>query len=352
MSDDVENLRTALRQRADKIEQQARQQISHADVALKHADKDDPAQARITASRKAVIGIGEQIDALKSKISAEREPVRESLLLAQQAVTETEAEVKRLALQIEDKEREIENLVKTLSRREAGLGEIMIPDSEKQSRAYALRIEVAGLYTALGSAKAAMAEAVQARDELEAETVYTPVEADPRMAELYRNMEAETSALSLMQSQIAGTAVKKDQGLFSEEENTKIIELARQTIKTAFPDLIAESIFRDALAKTQTALGAYLTPEIILSLRQTQGFTADSRGLAARLVSTLDKTLELPLLDEKQKNLFLNIIVSMVVAAMQHGQTLDKSIPAIRPQPDINKKKVGKKASKKPGKKK
>ncbi len=337
MSDEVETSRSELRQRTERIVHQARQQATYAEVALRHAKKDDPLQKQIKESREALISVGEQIDALKAKIDAEREPARESLAQAQQAVIEAESEVERLMRQIEKKERETDGLSQMKSRKDTVLGDIVVPDPEAKARASALRAEVAGFYTALGTAKGALADAVQARDELETETVYMPVEADPRMAELYRNLEAETTALSLLQGQVLGGPDTPPSSLFTNEETNKITVLAAETIKTALPDFVEASVFRDVVQKLEAALRKYVPAEVLGLMRDSRGITKDSKGLATRLTSTLDRAVDLPMLDDKQKTAFLRIVVPAVVEAMEDGKTLDAVLEAVTTKPSRKK---------------
>ena len=347
MSDETDTYRKNLRQKAKKIEHRARQQATYAEVALKRTDKDDPYQKQIRESREALISVGEQIDTLKAKIMAERRPIRENMAQAQQAVAEAESETERLTHQIGMKEQEIDKLSDIRSRQDAGLGEIVVADPEAKARMSALRVEVAGLYTALGTAKAAQADAIQARDELETEMIL-PVEADPRIAELYRNMEAETTALASLQSQVLGRgAIAQSEVLTPEEINT-IIHLAVEKINTTLPHFLEVPVLRHAVQSIEAALGKYIPEEALDLMRDTRGITAGNRELAGRLTAVLDREVDTPMLDDRQKAALLRIVVPTLVEAMEEGKMMDSVLAEVIKEPS---RVPGSRKKKKPAKK-
>ena len=131
---------------------------------------------------------------MQAQIEEERKPALEQLALAEQSLLQVKAEVEQLKQQIQEKETEIDQLSQLTVETDAGLGQIEVPDPEASSRAYALRVEVAGLYNSLSSAKATLADATQSVVDLQSQSTAVPIDADPRMAELYTQMEAKNDS--------------------------------------------------------------------------------------------------------------------------------------------------------------
>jgi hypothetical protein len=325
MADTPETLASELRQRADRLTEDARRELAAAEQALKrHAHGDDATRVRMVQARETVAALGERIESMRRRISEERKPIRATLSAAENAALQAQAHCDQLVRQIQDKEREIEQLAGRRARRRVALGELIVTDPEATSRANALRTEVAGLYGALATAKGVVADAYHALSTLRTEAEETPIEADPRVAELYRSLELETAALASIRQPRGAQAAPAP--LFTEAEKARMLGVVRGRVALAVPEDVQEDILRDAVERVEAALVHQLPVSSAGLLRRKQGLAGDAKGLASRLGEAVGKSLELPLLDPKQKAALVQSIVELVADGLRDGSTLDAAL--------------------------
>jgi hypothetical protein len=204
------------------------------------------------------------------------------------------------------------------------LGKIRIPDPTAVARADALRLETAGLYGAMATAQAVLARTTQALETLYVEAANAPIEADPRAMVLYKELEAEKTAVAALTEQATAAARQRLQEFFTIENRRKLAAMASKKMDTGLPDDVEQELFFDAVAKIEQAV-LEAVPSRALALMQDakRGISGDTQTFETRLTQTINAKVDIPMLDERQEEVLFGLLIHVMVAAMKPDKTLD-----------------------------
>ena len=221
---------------------------------------------QITGAQQSVQDLVDQIEAMKKRVANERAEAARELEKVRHAVDQAQVNVKTLIGQIQEKERAIEELSqRVLHKNVWPLGDMSVPDPEAITRAGGIRVEIAGLHGALSTAQVVLANTMQSMEALQAYVEHTPIEADPRLAQLYSKLQAEQKGISALVDQASEAAKRSFQGVLSDANKAKIAEIASTRLDTGLPDSVEVALFVDAIEKVEKAL-ADAIPAKVFSL--------------------------------------------------------------------------------------
>lgn len=326
LDESIEQTAHQIRAKADQVINDAVQQAASAHQALARQGAEQHLLDQIRAAQESVQSIAEKIAAARHQIEAERQPVEERLSEMQAAVTRAQAEVDNISAQIKAKEQEINRLSKETHQVKNvwPLGNIRIPNPKAVAQAGALRVEVAGLHGAMATAQQVLARAEHETQALHVEALKAPIEADPRVMALFKELEAEKTAIATLSGQLTGEVRTRLQELFTTENRHKLAAMASKKIDTGFPDDVEEDLFFDAIAKIEQAVMEAI-PAKALALMQDagQGISGNTKAFETRLVEKINAQVDIPMLDEKQEGLLFGLLIHLMVQAMMPAKTLD-----------------------------
>lgn len=296
-----------------------------AEETLKHMDMDALSKEKISKAVKEVSAIASSIEAMRAIIEKEKQPLQEALSKALEQVNEFRAQVDMMYTKIRAKEEEI-TLLEQQSKEVTlpVLGKFFVPDLEALHRAAALKMEVAGLYTAMSVSKTALATAEQGVIAVRAQLVSSPPEADQRMAGLQLSLDTTRNFIISLIEKHTGYVQQEIAGLFSADNKKLLLDLMRRNIPAGLPDMISEAIFMDALGQMEKLLAEILPAELIGMMKdKSTGVNGKLDQLVNRLTEKINKEIDLPLLDEEQEAWLFRTVIGAVTKSMKKGQLID-----------------------------
>jgi uncharacterized protein YqgV (UPF0045/DUF77 family) len=324
----MENITNPVEQitvKANSLLKDALDAAARAEETLKHVDMDTLAKARINKAAKEVSDIASAIDAMRVIIEKERQPLLDALSQALEQVNEFKVQVDMMHTRIRAKEEEIKRLEQ--QHKEVLfplLGKFTIPDPEALPRIAALKMEVAGLYTAMSVSKTALATAEQGVCAIREQLLSSPVEADPRIAGLQRSLDVARNMIDNLLEKHTGAFQQEIVGLFSDDNKKLLLDLMRKNIPAGLPGAISEAIFMDALQKMEKLLVEILPAELIGMMKdETTGVNGKLDHLVNRLTEKINKEIDLPLLDEEQEAWLFHTVIDAITRSMKKGHLID-----------------------------
>jgi hypothetical protein len=315
-----------IREKADQAVNDAIQEAAGAHQTLTRKGTGGQLVEEIRASQESMYAIAEKIAAVKNQIAAERKPIEEKLSEMQTAAARARAEVDNISFQIKAKEKEIDRLSKETHQMKDvwPLGKIRIPDPKAVAQAGALRVEVAGMHGAMATAQEVLARTTQALETLYVEAANAPIEADPRVMVLYKELEAEKNVVAALTKQALEAARKHLQEFFTTENRRKLAAMASKQMDTGLPDDVEKELFFDAIAKIEQAVMEAIPAKALAIMQDAgQGISGDTRTFETRLTKTINAKVDIPMLNETQEEVLFGLLIHVMVEAMKPEKTLD-----------------------------
>lgn len=272
-----------------------------------------------------------RIEATAAAVGRQRGPALEELASADQQIDQLDEQVDQLHEQLDEKEAEIERLLATESTVEfPPFGSFQVPDVAAFRRAASLLAEVSALYGAIGTAKECLVPLVQSKVALGERFVMTPVEADPRMKELYERLERQTKALAVRNSKAMRAAVRRYKAVFTDADKRKIAKRLGTEIDTGLPDGQQARLFYDAIVKAEKALVGGISQDVLaLTRKRKEGYSGNMPSLANDLARRLNAAVEIDGLDKKQQKLFFKRLVALVIEALRKDSDMRSAVAAM-----------------------
>ena len=325
MADELNQAAGELAARAQEVLNAAKSQAVESLESLNGVAVDAALQSRIRACQEAIESAADEIEGLRERIASERASAQEELVRGRQAAQAAEAEVERMKAQIAAREGAAAGLTGRAIVRDFGpLGKVTMPDPNARAEVGAILVEVAGLRAALASAEGTSATTRQAVDAFEAELDMVPIDADPRMIQLYAKLGGQKKTLATLTQQALTTLTSTVERILSEDNQRAIARLAAQKITTPFPNDVEADLFYDAIEKVESALTAAIPKRALEMIRGTAGISGgDADGYVARLTGQLSKSVDIPMLGEEDEATFFELLVRLFVDAMKSGNTID-----------------------------
>lgn len=288
-------------------------------------------QMQVKEAQQTVQSTIDQIEAVRTQLLGSRKLAQEKLNEVRQTIGQAQAQVDGMMAQINAKESEIHQLSQKIIHQAIWpFGEISIPDPAALAQAGIIQVEVAGLYTALATAKSIVATTQQAEIAISTQISHVPIEANPRLTELYIVLESAKTALSLLKEKAVTTAENTFQSVLSTENKRQIVAIASQKIKTELPDEVEADLFFDAIGKVEAIL-AETVPARVLYLMQwpDQGLTGETTQLIERLTEKVNQSVDILMLDEAQEAVFFGLLINLLTEAMRSGHTLNQVLSTV-----------------------
>lgn len=296
-----------------------------AEETLKHIDIDVLSREKIGKAVKEISTIASAIDAMRTILEKEKQPLLDGLAKALAQVNEFKAQVDTMYTRIRAREEEITKLEQQCKEVSLPLlGKFTIPDPEAFPRIAALKMEVAGLYTAMSVSKTALATAEQGVCAIREQLLSSPPEADPRMAGLQLSLDTTRNLIGSLIEKHSGSFQQEIAGLFSADNNKMLLELMRRNIPAGLPDVINDAIFTDALQKMEKLLVEILPAELVGMMKdKSTGVNGKLDHLVNRLTEKINKEIDLPLLDEEQEAWLFRTVIGAIAKSMKKGHLID-----------------------------
>lgn len=324
MNDNNNEFSSQLTEVAREMVEQADQNTANADRIIKRFGVDETLRQQIMESRQQIKNLINQIDTVRLTIENERKPAQQSLKEIETTLQQAREEENRILTQISEKEKEIDKLVKQKARTKVWrFGDAITPDVEAINKAGALRVEVAGLYSALGSAKRVLATTLQQYESLQIPVSHIPIESDPRFIELFKELEAEKEALSLLIQEAASKVKMTFQEIFTKENKEKIIQILKQKISTGFPDELETDLLHDVIDKSERIFIDVLPAKFLKLVKNPKNGLKAGAKFKNKITKIINNRIDVPLLNEEEEKTIIEELVDLIIKSMDEGNSIE-----------------------------
>lgn len=317
--------------KANAMVNEAKQLAANTAQIATQAGLNTAVQLQIQEAQQKVQTTIDQIEVVKSQLLEGRKLAQEKLDEVRRTISQAQVQVDGTMAQIKAKESNIQQLSQqVVSLAVWPFGEVSTPDPAALAEMSVLQVEVAALYAALATAKNIVATTQQAEISISTQISHVPLEANPRLTELYMGLDAAKTALSVLKEKAATTAETAFQSVLTTENKRKIVAIASQKIHTDLPNEVEADLFLDAIGKVEAIL-AEAIPARALHLMQWpgQGLTGETSQFIERLTEKVNQSVDILMLDEAQEAVFFSLLINILTDAMQAGHTLDQLLAAV-----------------------
>ncbi len=321
-----------IRNKAQEIKHAAARQVTISQEFFKRLGAHRQLQDALQQAQVDMEDTIKQMDSVLAEIREERKPL---LTLQSQIKDEIELcqrEIDTYTATIAQREQQIKDLQEDETTTDImPFGTFTIPRPGSLEKAGVLLMEVAGQSKMLADAKENKAQLMQTQIAIDAKLDLEPVEADPRVVDLYNKLITQKEALAMINDRVLGAAKQSLLRIFTKENMAKIARVASTKIETDLPPEIEQSVFMEAMIQIEHRLTEVL-PERALSFitDRIQGFQDNEGKYVTNLIERLKQTVKIGALNTQQEEAFFRFLVQLIVEAMQEGSCLEKVVAELQ----------------------